>query len=153
MSNCEPSPCPNYACNFVATRNSPTSIAQCNTDWHFSSNCIRSKESAQVDMTLMYYLQSQAIVAYQIQAICLTNNCNNFTTFLQLKDAITVDPDLSCLVNDTFSTTTKTTSSKPTTTTTTTTTTSKSPGTSEGCLIKTNLFINIILLIHLTIKY
>jgi hypothetical protein len=149
MSNCGLTPCPNYSCNFVATRSSPTSTAQCNNGWHFTSGCILSRELAQVDMTLMYYIRSKTTVLYQMEAICLSDNCNNISIFKQLKDAITVDPDLSCLINETSSTTTSTvsTTSNPSMTTTT------SSSSAKRILINRKLFILIIVSIYITIKY
>jgi len=141
MSDCELIPCPNYACNFVATRSSTTSIGQCNSGWHFNSGCPPSTEPAQVDMTLMYYIRSKTVVIYQMEATCLSDNCNNFTTFKQLKDAITVDPDLSCLINDASSSTT----SGPITTTL--------GSSAEQILMNRKLFILIIFSIYITIKY
>jgi hypothetical protein len=133
MSNCEFISCPNYSCNFVARRGSTTGLAQCNSGWHFSSNCILSREPAQVDMTIMYYIRSKTIVLYQMVAICLSDNCNNITTFQQLKDAVTVDPDLSCLIDDTSSSTTYSSTSSTTTITGSTVTTS-----STGSIVTTS---------------
>ncbi|CAF0845123.1 unnamed protein product [Rotaria sp. Silwood1] len=115
MSTCSFVPCPAHACNFVATRNSTTSLAQCGSGWHFTSGCILSKEPASVDMTLIYYIRSKTSFLYQMAAVCLNNNCNNITTFKQLKDAVTVDPDLTCLLDN------KTTSTTPRPTVSTTT--------------------------------
>ncbi|CAF1010911.1 unnamed protein product [Adineta steineri] len=141
MSKCQPTNCPQYSCNFVATRQSG--------GWRFSSGCILSRVPAQVDMTLMYYINSEKTVVYQMEATCLSDNCNTISTFKQLKDAIGVDPDLSCLanINTTSTTSTSTSSVSPsgsssstttggpgvTTTTTTggpavTTTTTRGPG-------------------------
>jgi hypothetical protein len=106
ISDCDLTPCPSHSCNFVATRSSTTGPSQCDGGWRFTSGCIPSREPAQVDMTLMYYIRSKTVVTYQMEATCLSDNCNNFTTFQQLKDAVTVDPDLSCLLNDTSSSTT-----------------------------------------------
>jgi len=156
MSNCGLTSCPNYACSFVATRSSPTSTAQCNNGWHFTSGCILSRELAQVDMTLMYYILSKTTVLYQMEAICLSDNCNNIMTFKELKDAITVDPDLSCLINETSSTTTSavsTTSSLPTTTSSPSMTTTTSSSYAKQILINRKLFILIIVSIYITIKY
>ncbi|CAF0887313.1 unnamed protein product [Adineta steineri] len=107
MSKCPPTNCPQYSCNFVATRQSG--------GWRFSSGCILSRVPAQVDMTLMHYINSDKLVVYQMEATCLSNNCNTITTFKQLKDAITVDPDLSCLpnINTTSTTSTSTSSVSP----------------------------------------
>ncbi|CAF2797824.1 unnamed protein product [Rotaria sp. Silwood2] len=113
MSTCSMVACPNHACNFVATRNSSTSVAKCGGGWHFTSGCILSREYASVDMTLIYYIHSNTSFLYQMKAVCLNDNCNNFTTFRQLKDAVTVDPDLTCLLNNftSISTTSRPTSS------------------------------------------
>jgi hypothetical protein len=145
ISKCEITPCVNGACNFVATRGSPTSTAQCNSGWHFTSNCILPRESALVDMTLMYYIRSQTIVLYQMAAVCLGDNCNNITTFKQLKDAVTVDPDLSCLTNDTSSSTTTTTSTISTPSITSNPTTTTPSSSAEDIFINRKLFILIIL--------
>jgi hypothetical protein len=140
MSACTLQSCSSYSCNFVATRSSTTSIAQCGNAWHFASGCIPSRESAQVDMTLMYYIRSQTTVLYEMTAICLSDNCNNFTTFIQLKNALTANPDLSCLINDTSSSTTSSS--------TISTTTSKSPV--DHILMNNKLFIFIIFfLLHI----
>lgn len=121
MSACTIEPCPNHACGFVATRDSPTSTAQCGTGWHFSSYCVGSREPAQIDMTLIYYIGSKTTYLYQMAAACLNNNCNNVTVFKQLKDAITIDPDLTCLIDYTNATTTTISSStRPPSSTTTT---------------------------------
>jgi hypothetical protein len=142
ISDCDIVPCPNHACNFVATRSPTTGPAQCDGGWHFTSSCILSREPAQVDMTLMYYINSKTIVLYQMEATCLSDNCNNFTTFKQLKDDITVQPNLSCLINDTMPSTLSSTISSTTTSTRTsisttsgtssTTTTSSSGGTTTS---------------------
>jgi cobalamin biosynthesis Mg chelatase CobN len=100
--------------------------AECDEGWHFRSSCILSREPAQVDMTLMYYLRSKTIVLYQMEATCLSDNCNNFTTFKQLKEAITVDPNLSCFINDTLPVTLSSTT-PPTTTITGTSTSTATP--------------------------
>ncbi|CAM4820527.1 unnamed protein product [Rotaria magnacalcarata] len=71
MSNCTKQLCQSHACGFVATRNSPSSIAQCNAAWHYSSYCMGSREVAQVDMTLIYYIRSKSFYIYQMEAICL----------------------------------------------------------------------------------
>ncbi|CAF1145059.1 unnamed protein product [Rotaria magnacalcarata] len=115
MSNCTKQLCQSHACGFVATRNSPSSIAQCNAAWHYSSYCMGSREVAQVDMTLIYYIRSKSFYIYQMEAICLSNDCNNMTTFKQLKDAVTVDPDLTCLID--YSNSSTTTSIRPVTST------------------------------------
>lgn len=63
-------------------------------------------------MTLMYYIDSNTLDLYEMEAICRSDNCNNFNTFVQLKNNITIDPDLSCL----FPTTTTTLASTTATT-------------------------------------
>ncbi|CAF3061980.1 unnamed protein product [Rotaria socialis] len=126
MSNCTKEPCLNHACGFVATRNSPSSTKQCNAGWHYSSYCMGSREVAQVDMTLIYYIRSKSFYIYQMEAVCLRNDCNNMTTFKQLKDAVTVDPDLTCLIDSSNSSTT--TSIRPVTSTTARVTTSTAVG-------------------------
>lgn len=155
MSSCASISCPNYACNFVATRGSNTSITLCNNEWHFTSGCILSRELAQVDMTLMYYIRSKTIALYQMETICRNDNCNSITTFKQLKDAITVDPDLSCLINDTSSSTTISTPTSTTTTSTSTltTTTTISGSSSKQILIGMKLFIVVIFSVNIAIKY
>jgi hypothetical protein len=144
MSACDIIPCPNHACNFVATRSSTTSTPQCGTGWHFASGCTPSRESARIDMNIMYYIRSQTTVLYQMAAICLSDNCNNFTTFTQLKDAITVDPDLSCLIDDINSTTStvSTTSSSTTAVTSTVSTTSTSTTTTTLSSSVDYIFLN-----------
>ena len=119
MSACSTTPCSSYSCNFVATRHSPRSIEQCGNDWRFTSGCILSQEPAQVDMILMYYIDSNTVDLYEMQAICRSDNCNNVNTFVQLKNNITIDPDFSCLFPTTTTTSTSTTSN-PTTATTST---------------------------------
>jgi hypothetical protein len=153
MSACILENCPTHACNFIATRNSPGSIAQCGTTWHFSSGCIPSREYAQVDMTMMYYIRSQTNFLYQMAGVCLSDNCNNFTTFLQLKNAITVDPDLSCLINSTTgSTITTPASTIATTTPTSTIATTTQPSSVDRILMNKKLCI-FFLFLYKTIKY
>lgn len=120
MSACGTTACPDGSCNFVATRYSSSSTAQCGDTWHFTSGCIPSREPSQVDMTLMYYINSGTTKVYQMEAICHTDNCNNFNTFTQLKNALSIDPDLSCLVSSTIASSThsSSTSTNPTTATT-----------------------------------
>jgi len=150
ISDCDVTPCLTHSCNFVATRSSTTGPSQCDGGWHFTSGCILSREPAQVDMTLMYYIRSKTVVIYQMEATCLSDNCNNFTTFKQLKDAVTVDPDLSCLLNDTsssttFSSTLSTTigtgSTVSTTANTGPTTTTNPPSSAGQVFIDTKFFI------------
>ena len=100
--------CASHACGFVATRASPLDPQQCQRGWRFASFCIGSREPAQVDMTLMYYLQSKKSVVYQLEAICLSDNCNSPATFKQLKDNITVESNLDCLLGNSNSSTTST---------------------------------------------
>ncbi|CAF0735136.1 unnamed protein product [Rotaria sordida] len=150
MSACSVTPCPNHACNFVATRNSTTSLGQCSSGWHFTSGCILSREPAQVDMTLIYYIRSKTSFLYQMAAVCLNDNCNNFTTFKQLKDAVTVDPDLTCLLDNTSSSTTSTsilptiTSSRTSSSTVTQISTTTSSSSTEQIFINIKLFIFIV---------
>ena len=171
MTDCELLPCYNDACNFVATRSSTTGPAECDGGWHFRSGCILSREPAQVDMTLMYYLGSKTTVIYQMEAICLSDSCNNFTTFRQLKNAVTVDPDLSCFINGTNPSTitpasstavtgTGSTSSGASTTATvsaaTTTrgsTTTPTPSSGEQNFLNAKLFIFIIFFFFYIIKF
>ncbi|CAF0794401.1 unnamed protein product [Adineta ricciae] len=137
MSSCQQTLCPQHTCNFVATRSSTTGPAQCDGGWHFTSGCILSNEPAQVQMSIMYYIRSKTKVIYQLEATCHSDNCNNFTTFRQLKNDVTVDPDLTCLTSittttslSTSSVSTSSTSSSSTATgsTSTTTRTSSSGG-------------------------
>jgi hypothetical protein len=153
MSECVLENCLSRACRFIATRSTPTSTAQCGNTWHFTSSCNPSLEYAQVDMTLMYYIRSQTMFLYQMAAICLGDNCNNFATFLQLKNAITVDPDLSCLINDTTSSSTSTSISPISTTTSISPISTTTPRSSaDYILMNDKLFIFIIFFSSLFIK-
>lgn len=145
MSACTVEYCTSSSCSFVATHGSITSIAQCGNSWFFTSGCISSLETAEVDMTLMYYLRSQNTVLYQMKAICHNNYCNSFSTFIQLKNAITIYPDLTCLINETSSSTTSS-STIPTGSTTSASTVSTTTSTSpvDYILMNNKLFIIII---------
>ena len=155
MSDCHFVPCLNHACSFVATRVSGSSSAQCSGGWHFTSDCLLSEEPAQVDMTLMYYIRSNTSILYQMTSVCLTDNCNNISVFKELESSITVNPDLSCLIDfnattifssttttttaitSTISTTMSTGSTTTTTTTTTATTTTMAMTTTTAITITT----------------
>lgn len=140
MSACGTTPCPGFSCSFVAARYSPRSVEQCGNNWRFNSFCIRSPESAQVDITLMYYINSNTLDLYEMEGICRGDKCNNFNTFLQLKSNITIDPDFSCL----FSTTTDSS--------TTTSTSTTSPSFADSIHVNDKLLILMIFLFIYQIK-
>ena len=99
MSNCQIEACPSHTCWFLASQNSPRNLSNCGNQWAFSSGCRQSADEAQVDMTLMYYIRTRMTVLNEMEAVCRNENCNNFTVFKQLKDAIRVNPNLNCLSN------------------------------------------------------
>ena len=101
ISGCVSENCPNHACWLLATRNSSGSANR----WRFRAGCLGSREAAEVDMSIMYYIRSQTTVIYQLRATCLTDNCNNFTTFQLLKADLTVVPDLTCFITSSNSST------------------------------------------------
>lgn len=134
MSDCGYTPCPQHSCNLVATRVATTGPVQCDGGWHFTSGCIQSREPAQVEMTVMHYIRSNTTVIYQMEAICNSDNCNNLMTFKGLKDALKVDPDLTCL----SASNTTTTSSSSTSTTTSSSTNSSASSTTPATATATS---------------
>ena len=134
-NSCVSEPCASHTCGFVATRVSSLNPQQCPSGWRFASFCIGSREPAQVDMTLMYYIQSKTSVVYQLEANCLSDNCNSPATFKQLKDAITVESNLDCLIgssNSSISTSTRPNLSTPLVSTATPVPTTVTPNSAVG---------------------
>jgi hypothetical protein len=128
MDHCISEDCRNHACGLMVSRsNSSNGNIPNGNRWYFKGSCRSSREPASIDLTLIHYIRSKTSVIYQMEAVCLSDNCNNFSTFQQLKDALSIRPDLACLTTkDNTSTTVFTLSSTVRTSTWTATTTTSS---------------------------
>ncbi|CAF1468776.1 unnamed protein product, partial [Didymodactylos carnosus] len=94
MSGCTKQYCLTNACSLVVSRN--TNNPTC--PYTMRSKCYDlGYPPIHVNMTLVYYYNSDKKVIYTMDVICHKDNCNDYSTYKALENALSVNPDLACL--------------------------------------------------------